>query len=303
MLLVVHDEVISTVQVPSHLRTSSHLQTGRQQMRRPICQHFTQSADRPSADRTVPSGYTLPNLQTGRQQMGCPICQHFAQSSESAYRTRCSQMGHPFCCRDKVFADGPSHLPTGLSGYTVPNLQMGRQQMGRPICQHFSQSADGTSHLPTGLSGYTVPNLQMGRQQMGRPICQHFSQSADGTSHLPTGPSGYIFPNLQMESPICRRAHLATLCPICRWDVSRWDVPSANILPYLPTICPICILDKMFPDGSSRTDCKMGQNVGRWAVPSSDGTHRHMGQNINTTASRRCKTVYEIATTRISKQF
>ena len=40
------------------------------------------SADGPSADGTVPSGYILPNLQTGRQQMGHPICQHFAQSTD-----------------------------------------------------------------------------------------------------------------------------------------------------------------------------------------------------------------------------
>ena len=44
------------------------------------------------------------------------------------------------------------------------------------------------------------------------------------------------------------RAHLATLCPICRRNVGRWDIPTANILPSLPTFYPICILDKMFPD-------------------------------------------------------
>ena len=62
---------------------------------------------------------------------------------------------------------------------------------------------------------------------------------------------------------------MATFCPICRRDVSRWDVPSANILSNLPTFCPICILDKMFLDGSARLPT--GQNVGRWAVPSADG--------------------------------
>ena len=84
---------------------------------------------------------------------------------------------------------------------------------------------------------------------MGRPICQHFAQSAGILSNLQTG-------RRQMG-----RSHLATFCPICRRDVSRWDVPSANILPNLPTCHPFCRWARQ----------QMGQNVGRWAVPSADG--------------------------------
>ena len=99
--------------------------------------------------------------------------------------------------------------------------------------------------------------------------------------------------HLQTDRRQMGLSHLATFCPICRRDVSRWDVPSANILPYLPTFfqsadgrsavgtipsgyilttlpkfCPICILDKMLPDGPSRLPSE--HNVGRWAVPSAD---------------------------------
>ena len=63
----------------------------------PIWLHFAQSADGASADGTS----HLPTF--------CPICRHFVQS---AYWTKCSQMGPPVCWRDKMFADGPSHLPT-----------------------------------------------------------------------------------------------------------------------------------------------------------------------------------------------
>ena len=124
----------SIISVPSHLRTSPHLQT-----RRPIYQLFAPSADMPSllptgpsADGTAhlptgPSGYTLPNLQTGCQQMGHPICQHFAQSADilSNLPTFC-----PICIQDKMFPDGPSFLPTGPSTDGTKCWQM-----GRPICQ------------------------------------------------------------------------------------------------------------------------------------------------------------------------
>ena len=70
------------------------------------------------------------------------------------------------------------------------------------------------SHLRTP-SHLLMSHLQMGRRQMER-------------SHLQTG-------RRQMG-----RSRLATFCPICRRDVSRWDVPSANILPDLPTFWPIC---------------------------------------------------------------
>ena len=66
----------------------------------PIWLHFTQSADGTSADGTS----HLPTF--------CPICRHFVQS---AYWTKSSHMGPPVCRRDKMLADGPSHLPMGTS--------------------------------------------------------------------------------------------------------------------------------------------------------------------------------------------
>ena len=141
-------------------------QTGRQQMGRPICQHFAQSAD------------ILSNQQTGRRQMGqshlatfWPLCRNFVQS---AYWTKCSQMGHPVCGQNIMLADGPSHLLTGPSGYISPNLQMGRQQMGHPICQHFAQSADILSNLHTGQN---VP-----RCALPSAICRQ-DASPDGPEH------------------------------------------------------------------------------------------------------------------------
>ena len=162
------------------------------------------SADGPSVDGTVPSGYILPNLQTGRQQMGRPICQYFAQSADilsnlqtvrrqmgrshlatfwplcrhfvqSAYWTKCPGMNHPVCHRNIMLADGLSHLPTGPSGYISPNLQTGRQQMGCPICQHFAQSADISSNLHTrqNLPRWALPSADgIKCWQMGRPICR-----------------------------------------------------------------------------------------------------------------------------------
>ena len=38
----------------------------------PICRHFVPSADGPSADGTVPSGYILPNLQSDVSRWMCP---------------------------------------------------------------------------------------------------------------------------------------------------------------------------------------------------------------------------------------
>ena len=119
-----------------------------------------------------------------------------------------------------------------------------------------------TSHLkgvyvPSHLR--TSSNLQTDRWQMGRshlaifcPICRRptFLTSADGTSHLPTFcpicrrdvsrwdiPSANILPGRHFVQSADGTSHLATLCPICRRDVSRWDIPSANILPNLP-LCP-----------------------------------------------------------------
>ena len=83
--------------------------------------------------------------------------------------------------------------------------------------------------------------------------------------------SADILSNLQTGRRRMRRSHLATLCPICRRDISRWDIPSANILPNLQTFYPICILDKMFPDGPSCLP----------TGPSADGTkYWQMGRPI-----------------------
>ena len=183
-----------------------------------------------------------------------------------------------------MLADGPSHLPMSPSGYALPNLQTGRQQTGHPICQHFAQSAnrtstdgmshlpifypicildkmfpegpsrlqtgrmlaDGPSHLPMSPSGYALLNLQTGRQQMGCPICLYFSQSANRTSAAGT-------------------CHLPTFCPICRHFVQSAYWTKCSQMGH-----PVC----------RRARLQTGQNVGRWAIPSADGTRRQIGRNI-----------------------
>ena len=392
-LLTFTSPLLSRWDVPS-AGILSKLPMGRRQMGRPICRHFVQTADGPSADGTVSSGYILPNLKTGRQQMGRPNCQHFDQSADmppfcrrsrlqtgqnvgrwavpsanilSNLQTGRRPMGrshlatfcpiwrrdvsrwdvptvnilpnlltcHPFCrrsglqtgqnvgrwavlsanilpnlptfcpiCRravgrwdgliwllfaqseDGTSADGMSQLPTfcpicwhAIHFADDPGCRRDKMLADRPshlptfcpICRHFVQSADGSSADGTVSSGYILPNLKTGRQQMGRPNCQHFAQSADMPSILPTIPPADGTKCWQMGRPICQhfaqsadilsnlqtgrrqmgRSHLATFCPIWRRDVSRWDVPTANIFPNLLTCHPFC----------RRSWLQTGQNV------------------------------------------
>ena len=157
----------------------------------------------------------------------------------------------------------PSHLRTSS------RLQMGRRQMGWshmatfcpicrwafcPICRHFVQSAYWTKCSQMGHPVCRWTRLQTG-QNVGRwaipsaneSVWLHFAQSADGTSADGT-------------------SHLPTFCPICRHFIHT-----------------ICILDKSSQMGHPvcrRDRMQTGQNVGRWAVPSADGTRRQMGRNI-----------------------
>ena len=135
----------------------------------PICRHFIRSADGPSADGTVPSGYILPNLLTfcpisildknvprwavpsadgpiwlcfaqsadGTSAYGTshlptlsPICRHFVPS---AYWTKCSRMGHPVCQQ--------ARLQTGqnVCRWAVPFAD-------RPVCRRDA-SPDGPEHM------------------------------------------------------------------------------------------------------------------------------------------------------------
>ena len=196
-LLTFTSPLLSRWDVPS-AGILSKLPMGRRQMGRPICRHFVQTADGPSADGTVSSGYILPNLKTGRQQMGRPNCQHFDQSADMP----------PFCRRSRLQTGQNVGRWAVPSANILPNLPtfcpICRRAVGRwdgLIWLLFAQSedgtsADGTSPLPTfcpvcwhaihfaddpgcrrdkmlmtGPSGYTLPNLQTERRQMGHPNC------------------------------------------------------------------------------------------------------------------------------------
>ena len=152
---------LPSINVPSHLRTSSHLATFC-----PICRRAIGRWDGPIWLRF-------------------DHCRNFVQS---AYWAKCSQMGHPVCRRNIMLADGPSHLATFCpicrrdvsSANILPNLQTGRL-----ICQHFAQSADILSNLHTGqnVPRWALPSADGTKcWQMGRPICRR-DASPDGPEH------------------------------------------------------------------------------------------------------------------------
>ena len=124
MHLVQHHHIIY---VPSYLRTSSHLQTGRRQMGPsylatccPICRRDASIWDVPSAD-------ILSNLHTG----------------QNVPRWAIPSTDGPICRRDKMLADGPSHLSTG------PSADGTRRQMGRKIYKQIAGRLRNTKILQT----------------------------------------------------------------------------------------------------------------------------------------------------------